>query len=229
MEPITKTKVTARVTTLYMFFGILFTTVLLVANIIATKQVQLGPWTVTAGVLCFPISYILSDVVAEVYGFVAARRIIWIAFTMNLLMVIIFMLAIAWPAPVWYENGEAFATTLGSTPRLLIASLIAYLIGSWANAAIISKMKVAQQGKSFGVRAVVSTIAGELLDSMIFLPIAFLGVIPLEALPMMVVIQVMVKTMYEVIALPLTSFIVRKVKEYEQLDTFDHGVKRSLV
>jgi hypothetical protein len=203
-----------------MFFGILFTTCLLVANIIAAKQIQLGPWVVTAGVLCFPISYILSDVVAEVYGFIAARRIIWIAFGMNLLMVIIFMLAIAWPAPVWYQNSEAFATTLGSTPRLLIASLIAYLIGSWLNAAIISKMKVAQKGKGFGIRAVLSTLAGEFVDSLIFLPIAFLGVLPLE---------VSVKTLYEILALPLTAFVVRKVKAYEQLDTFDDGVKRSLV
>ena len=210
-----------KVSTLYMLFGIIFTTTLLVSNIAAAKQMAIGPWALTAGVLCFPISYILSDVVAEVYGFKAARRITFYAFAMNILMVIIFQIAIHWPAPVWFENNEAFATILGSTPRLLAASMIAYLVGSLVNAKVISKMKVKMEGKHFGVRAVVSTIVGELLDSLIFMPLAFGGIIPWDQMPMMILLQVTAKTLYEIVALPLTGVIVRKVKTYEETDVYD--------
>lgn len=216
------------VSKMYMLFGILFTTCLLVSNVAAGKQFAVGSWSLTAGVLVFPISYILSDVVAEVYGFIAARRIIWYAFAMNLLMVVVFQIALLLPAPEWFENQEAFVTVLSSTPRFMAASLLAYLIGSWVNAAIMSKMKVAQGGKGFAWRAVVSTLFGEFVDSLIFLPAAFLGVIPLAAMPGMILLQVSAKTLYEIVALPLTARVVRWVKHKEQTDVFDHDVRRTL-
>jgi uncharacterized integral membrane protein (TIGR00697 family) len=218
----------AKVSSLYMFFGILFTTCLLVSNVIASKQFMLGPWALTAGVLCFPISYILSDVVAEVYGFIAARRIIWFAFAMNLIMVVIFQIALLLPAPAWFQGSEAFKTVLSSTPRLLAASLVAYLIGSWLNAAVISKMKVSVGELGFGIRAVASTIVGELADSLIFIPVAFAFVLPWDQLPMMILMQVVAKTLYEIIALPLTSRIVKAVKKYEGEDVYDMNVNRGL-
>lgn len=218
-----------KVSSLYMFFGVLFTMCLLVSNIIASKQVTVGNWVLTAGVICFPISYILSDVVAEVYGFIAARRVIWYAFIMNVLMVVIFQLAILWPAPAWYGNSEGFAATLGNTPRMLGASLAAYLVGSWMNAAVLSKMKVMTAGRGFGVRAIVSTIVGELMDSCIFIPLAFIGVVELSAIGQMILLQVAFKTLYEVVMLPVTSRVVKKVKAIEGLDTYDYDVKRSML
>lgn len=216
----------SKVSTLYMFFGILFTTCILISNIAAAKMIQVGPWALTAGVIVFPISYLLSDVVAEVYGYKAARRIMWCGFAMNLLMVIMFGIAIALPAPEWFEMDVAFAAVLGNTPRLLVAGLTAYVIGSWANAAVISKMKVKainKDGAGFGFRAIMSTIVGELLDSCVFIPMAFIGSVPLSEIPMMILLQVFVKTMYEVIALPLTQRIVKKVKEVEGVDVYDVG------
>lgn len=218
-----------KVSPLYMLFGVIFTTCLLVSNIIASKQVVFFNWTLTAAVLCFPISYILSDVVTEVYGFVAARRVIWIAFAMNVFMVIIFQLAMWWQSPAWYTNSTGFAATLGNTPRMLIASLLAYLIGSWVNAVVISRMKVSANGKHFGVRAILSTLFGETVDSLIFIPLAFIGVLPWEQMPMMIALQVLAKTMYEIIMLPITSQLVKKVKAFEGVDVYDTGIKRGLI
>lgn len=221
----------SKVSTLYMFFGILFTTCILISNIAAGKNIMVGPWTLTAGVIVFPISYIMSDVIAEVYGFHAARRVMWLGFAMNLLMVVMFAITIALPAPVWFENQAAFATVLGNTPRLLFAGLISYVFGSWANAAVISKMKVLKQkdgGKGFGWRAVISTIVGESIDSLLFIPLAFVGNVPLGELPMMIILQVLFKTSYEVVMLPVTSRLVKWVKKVEEIDVYDVGETYSL-
>lgn len=221
----------SKVSTLYMFFGILFTTCILISNIIAGKNIQVGPWTLTAGVIVFPISYIMSDVIAEVYGFKAARRVMWLGFAMNLLMVIMFAITIILPAPVWFENQAAFATVLGNTPRLLVAGLVSYVFGSWANAAVISKMKVARKdvgGKGFGWRAIFSTLIGEGIDSLLFIPLAFVGNVPFAELPMMIILQVMFKTAYEVVMLPVTSRLVKWVKRVEGTDVYDTDVKYSL-
>lgn len=221
----------SKVSTLYMFFGILFTTCILISNIIAGKNILVGPWTLTAGVIVFPISYIMSDVIAEVYGFRAARRVMWLGFAMNLLMVIMFTITIWLPAPAWFMNQDAFATVLGNTPRLLIAGLISYIFGSWANAAVISKMKVAKKdvgGKGFGWRAIMSTLVGESIDSMLFIPLSFIGSVPLAELPEMIILQVIFKTAYEVVMLPVTSKLVAWVKKVEDTDIYDEGVKYSL-
>lgn len=221
----------SKVSTLYMFFGILFTTCILISNIIAGKNILVGPWTLTAGVIVFPISYIMSDVIAEVYGFRAARRVMWLGFAMNLLMVIMFTITIWLPAPVWFMNQDAFATVLGNTPRLLVAGLISYIFGSWANAAVISKMKVAKKdvgGKGFGWRAIMSTLVGESIDSMLFIPLSFIGSVPLTELPEMIILQVIFKTAYEVVMLPVTSKLVVWVKKAEDTDIYDEGVKYSL-
>ena len=217
------------ITPLLMFFAVLFVTCLLISNVAAAKMFQLGPWALTSGVLIFPISYIMSDVIAEVYGFKRARNIMWLGFGMNLLMVIYFQIAIALPAPVWYQNGDAFNTVLSSTPRVFIASLLAYAAGSYINAAAISKIKVMTKGKHFGVRAVISTVLGESVDSIIFISIAFAGTMPFTALWQMVVLQLIVKTVYEIIALPITTIVVRKVKKVEGIDTFDKGIKYGIV
>lgn len=216
------------ITPLLMFFGVLFITCLLISNVIASRMIVIGPWEITAGVLVFPIAYIMSDVIAEVYGFKTARYIMWLGFGMNLLMVLYFQAAIHIAAPVWFADAEAFKTALGSTPRLLGASLVAYVCGSYLNAAVISKMKVMMGGKYFGVRAIVSTVVGELVDSCIFITIAFIGALPAGAMVPMILTQVIMKTVYEIVVLPLTSTVVKKVKKVEGLDVYDSKEAYSL-
>lgn len=211
------------VTSLYMFLGVMFTSCLLISNVVANKIIQFGPWGLTAAVIIFPLSYIIGDVLAEVYGFRAARRVMWFGFAMNALMVGLFTIVSYLPVPVWFENGAAYNTVLGSTPRLFAASMLAYIIGSWVNATVLSKMKVKSNGKGFGFRAIVSTLIGEIVDSLIFVPFAFFGNMPFEELIKMMILQVSFKTVYEIVILPVTSVVVKKVKKVDGIDVIDHN------
>ena len=213
-----------QVSVLFMLAGILFASCLLISNIISSKIMIIGQWTVPVGVLVFPLSYIINDVIAEVWGYRKARLIIWSGFAVNLLAVFFFSLSIAMPAAPFYQNQEAFSTVLGNTPRLVAASLMAYLVGSFLNAFIMSRFKVMTEGKGFSIRAVVSTLAGEGADSLIFITVAFAGIFPFEALMTMVLTQALVKTAYEIAVLPLTIVVVRKIKKIEETDTFDYMV-----
>jgi queuosine precursor transporter len=213
-----------RVSILFMFAGILFAICLLIANILATKIILIGSWAAPAGVLIFPIAYILNDVIVEVWGYDKARLIIWAGFAVNLLAVLFFSLAIVVPAAPFWTNQDAFATILGSTPRIILASLMAYLIGSFLNAYVMSKMKVLMKGKEFSVRAILSTLVGETADSLIFITIAFAGNLPVNVLLIMILTQACIKTIYEIIVLPLTIVVVRWVKKIEGVDSNDHHV-----
>lgn len=204
-----------KVSLLFFFTGVLFTTSLLLSNILATKILILWKWEASAGILVFPITYILNDVITEVWGFKKARFIIWTAFGMNVLMLLFFTLAIHLPPASYWPHQEAFAQILGSTPRVVLASLTAYLTGSFINAYVMAKMKLASKGKNFSARAVVSTLFGEGADSMFFVLIAFSGKIPVGALLKMILVQATLKTLYEVLVLPLTIIIVKKVKQAE--------------
>lgn len=206
-----------------MFLGVMFTSCLLISNVVANKIIQFGPWGLTAAVIIFPLSYIIGDVLAEVYGFRAARRVMWFGFAMNALMVGLFTIVSYLPVPVWFENGAAYNTVLGSTPRLFAASMLAYIIGSWVNATVLSKMKVKSNGKGFGFRAIVSTLIGEIVDSLIFVPFAFFGNMPFEELIKMMILQVSFKTVYEIVILPVTSVVVKKVKKVDGIDVIDHN------
>lgn len=208
----------------FMLAGILFTTCLLLANILAIKIIQIGPWAAPAGVLIFPLAYILNDVIAEVWGYRKARLIIWSGFVMNLLMVLFFSLAIAMPSAAFWTDQPIFAKIIGSTPRIVLASILAYLSGSFLNAFIMSRMKIYHQGRKFGVRAIVSTIAGETVDSFLFITVAFAGVFPVKALVVMIITQALMKTIYEILVLPFTTMIVVWVKKYENQDVFDDSV-----
>ena len=201
---------------LFLVLSVIFVVCLLLSNILASKLIKIGSYSITAGVLVFPISYIINDILSEVYGYEDAKKIIYLGFILNLFMVLIFSLAIVLPAPAFYENGEAFKTILGSTPRNCLASLLAYLFGSIINAKIIVKMK--QKNKNFfGVRAIVSTIFGELTDSLIFVLIAFIGKLDITQIMIMIFLQVFIKTLYEVICLPVTARLIVKIKEYEMI------------
>jgi uncharacterized integral membrane protein (TIGR00697 family) len=201
-----------------MLLTMIFVVSLLISNIITSKQVLL-PFniTMTGAVFIFPITYILSDVFSEVYGYKWSRITCYLAFAFNLFMVLIFTLVISTPAPSYWTNQEAFATVLGNTPRILFASLLAFVIGDLANDKVFKKMKSKHQNeiKGFGFRAILSSLCGELVDSLIFLPIAFIGLMPVKTLMIMTVCQVLIKTGYEVVILPITTLVVKKVNKIE--------------
>ena len=198
---------------------ILFVSAMLISNVITSKQIQF-PFgiTMTGAIVIFPITYILSDVFSEVYGYKWSRVTCYFAFSMNLLMVLVFSLVIATPAPAYWQNQEAFATVLGSTPRVMGASLLAYVVGDFVNDRVFRKMKEkhSDELKGFGWRAIISSLVGELCDSLVFVPLAFLGQMPFKTLTTMVVCQVLLKTAYEVIVLPLTTLVAKKANKYEK-------------
>jgi queuosine precursor transporter len=209
---------------LYVFFGILFTACLLISNIVSVKLIQLGPWIITAGVIVFPISYIINDVISEVWGYRKARFIIWCGFAMNLLAIIVYTISIKMPpAPIW-KRQEGFSLVLQNTPRLAFASLVAYLVGSFINSLVMSKMKLKSHGRQFSLRAIVSTLFGESCDSLLFISIAFAGNVPSSILFEMIVIQVILKTLYEIVVLPVTIQVVKAVKKKEGTEIFDENI-----
>ena len=212
------------VSVLFMFAGILFAICLLISNILATKIILIGPWAAPAGVLIFPIAYIINDVIVEVWGYQKARLIIWSGFAVNLLAAIFFTLAIIVPAAPFWQNQTAFSTILGSTPRIIVASLLAYLTGSFLNAFVMSKVKVLMKGRDFSVRAILSTLVGEAADSFIFIIIAFAGNLPFNVLIGMIFTQATIKTIYEIVILPFTILVVNWVKKVEGVDTFDESI-----
>ena len=212
------------VSVLFMFAGILFAICLLISNILATKIILIGSWAAPAGVLIFPIAYIINDVIVEVWGYKKARLIIWSGFAVNLLAALFFTLAIIVPAAPFWQNQVAFSTILGSTPRIIAASLLAYLVGSFLNAFVMSKVKVLMKGKDFSVRAILSTLIGEAADSFIFIIIAFAGNLPFSVLVGMIFTQACIKTVYEIVILPFTILVVNWVKKVEGVDTFDKSI-----
>lgn len=213
-----------QVSVAFMACGLLFTTCLIVANIVEQKLISIGPIEATAGLLIFPVSYIINDIIAEVWGYRKARLIIWYGFLMNFLTVIIFRLSIVVPGSENFSHQEAFQLVLGNTERISLASFVAFLIGSFLNAMVMSKMKLFQKGRNFSLRAVVSTLVGEGADSLVFFTIAFVGVIPNGDLMTLILTQTAMKTGYEILVLPLTNVIVRWVKRKEQEDVFDEGI-----
>lgn len=216
------------VSVLFMFAGILFATCLLISNILATKIMMIGPWAAPAGVLIFPIAYILNDVITEVWGFARARLIIWTGFAVNVLAVLFFTAGIVIPGAPFWQNQEAFAIVLGNTPRIVAASMSAYLVGSFLNAFIMSRMKVMTKGKGFSARAIISTLVGESADSFIFIIIAFADIFPLGVLLTMILTQAIIKTVYEILILPVTVWVVNFVKRAEGVDTFDNNLSYNL-
>lgn len=213
-----------KVSVAFMMAGLLFTVCLIVANIIEQKLINIGPIQATAGLIIFPISYIVNDLIAEVWGFRKARLIIWYGFLMNFIAVLAFKISIWLPGSEFFTHQEAFETVLGNTFRITIASFTAFLVGSFVNAYIMSKMKVLQKGKGFSLRAVVSTIFGQGFDSIVFFSLAFYAVLPTKELLFLILTQTAMKTVYEIMVLPLTAVIVKWVKKKEETDVIDHEV-----
>lgn len=212
-----------------MVLGIVFCVCLVAANLLETKVVQLGPVAVTAGLIVFPVSYIINDCIAEVWGFRKARLIIWMGFLMNFFVVVLGQLAIAIPAAPFWQGEEAFDFVFGMAPRIAAASLMAFLVGSFINAYVMSRMKVASQGRHFSARAILSTVAGESADSLIFFPLAFGGLMPVNELVKMMVVQVVLKTAYEVVILPVTIRVVNYIKRVDDSDVYDEHISYNVL
>jgi queuosine precursor transporter len=217
---------TARSSPLLLILAALFVTVLLTSNLIAVKLVAFGPLTLPAAVIVFPLSYLFGDVLTEVYGYATTRRIIWLGFFCNLVFVLFILAAGALPgAPGAWDAGaqSAFARILGFTPRLLAASFVAYVAGEFLNSFVMARLKIATRGRWLWTRTIGSTLAGQGVDSAIFITVAFAGVLPAAILLQTILYQWAFKTAYEVIATPLTYALVAALKRRERQDPFDVG------
>jgi queuosine precursor transporter len=206
----------------FVILAAFFVTCLLAANILIVKQIDVFGLTLPAAIIIFPLSYIFGDALTEVYGYSQARRVIWLGFFCNLLLVAaIWLVGILPSAPV-FEAQSAYDRILGNTPRFLIASFAAYLAGEFVNSFIMSKMKVATKGRWLWSRTITSTIAGEGLDTIIVLSISFWGVLPFDILGGMVLWHWLLKSAYEIVATPLTYWLVGYLKRTEKKDVYDY-------
>jgi uncharacterized integral membrane protein (TIGR00697 family) len=202
-----------------------FVTCLVAANIVSVKLIDLHGLILPAGIVIFPISYIIGDVLTEVYGYSQARRVIWLGFACNLMLVATIAIAQVLPAAGFWDGQAAFDRILGAAPRLLLASFLAYLVGEFANAYVLAKMKIATQGRWLWTRTIGSTLIGQALDSAVFITLAFAGIIPLGGLVTAIVTQWLAKTAYEALATPVTYLVVGFLKRREQLDVYDRDTR----
>lgn len=218
------------VSKLFLIITVVYVTCLLLSNLVAGKM-----WAVTsnitlpAAVILFPITYIFGDIFTEVYGFKNARIIIWLGFVCSFFAVGVYMITIGLPHPDFWTNQEAYATVLGTTPRVAAASFIGYLFGEFSNSMVLSKLKVMTGGKKLWVRTILSTLVGEGFDSVIFVTVSFWGTMENATLLQMIFFQYLFKVCYEIIFTPVTYAIVNWIKRKEEMDTFDYNVKYRIV
>ena len=222
------TKSKQQVSVLFMLFSILFCVCLIAANILETKQISVLGVSLTGGLIVFPISYIINDCVCEVWGFQKARLLIWTGFAMNFFFVTMGALCDWIPGAPYWNNDAGFHAIFGLAPRVAAASFVAFIVGSFANAYVMSKMKIRDKGRNFSLRAILSTVVGESFDSIFFFPLALGGVVPTDELPKLMLWQIVLKTVYEVIALPITIRVVKSLKSHEGEDVYDNDVNYSI-
>ena len=217
-----------QVSVLFMLFCMLFCVCLITANVLETKQMAFGPISITGGLIVFPVSYIINDCVCEVWGYKKARLLIWLGFSMNFLFVMFGALCDALPGAPYWNNEAGFHAIFGLAPRVAAASFVAFVIGSFINAYVMSKMKISSNGKNFSLRAILSTIFGETADSLIFFPLALGGIVPNSELPVLIISQIVLKTLYEIVILPITIQVVKFTKRHEGIDEYDNNIKYNI-
>jgi queuosine precursor transporter len=199
-----------------------FVTVYLCSNLIGPgKPATIAGFTFGAGVLFFPISYIFGDILTEVYGYARARKVIWCGFAAMAFAALMATIVVALPPADGWPHQAAYATVFGQTPRIVLASMIAYFCGEFVNSYVLAKMKLASDGKRMSLRFVASTICGEGIDSLLFYPIAFYGLWNNDLLLKVMLAQWGLKVAVEIVFLPLTVLIVRWLKKAENEDHFD--------
>jgi uncharacterized integral membrane protein (TIGR00697 family) len=214
-----------KISSLYVVLTVFFVACLMISNIISGRLVQIGNFTLTSAIFIFPITYIFGDILTEVYGFERSRLVIWLGMFVNILMSSYFFFIIQTPTPVFFKNADAYRIVLGSTPLLVFASILGYFVGEFSNSTFLSIMKKVTKGKFLWIRTIGSTVVGEFVDTLIFISIAFINILPINVLIQLIIIQYSFKTLYEIAATPLTYWIIAKIKKAECLDTFDYGIK----
>jgi uncharacterized integral membrane protein (TIGR00697 family) len=210
---------------LFLYLSVAFVVCLLLSNLITGQLVQVFGMVFTAGLLIFPITYILGDVFTEVYGFSSSRRVIWIGFVCNFIAVLIYLGTLALPSPEFWEDQHAYVTVLGTSSRIFIASVVAYLFGSFLNAIIISKIKVAMSGKWLWCRTILSSLVGHAFDTVIFITIAFWGIYDAPVIWQMFFAEYIWKMGYEILLTPVTCLVIYRIKKIENIDVYDVGEK----
>lgn len=209
----------------FVFVVAIFVTCLVTANIISVKLINVFGLVLPAGILIFPISYISGDILTEVYGYAQARKVIWLGFFCNFIVVIAVWLGRIIPPASFWDAQLAYERILGFTPRLLAASFLAYLIGEFFNAFVMAKMKIVTNGRWLWMRTIGSTLVGQGLDSMVFITLAFAGTIPSKALVLAVITQWLIKSAYEAAATPLTYISVGFLKRRDGMDVYDYNTR----
>jgi len=201
----------------------MFVVILLVSNLVAQKICMIGPLAVSGAVLLFPITYIFGDVFTEVYGFSSSRRAIWLGFFGTALLYLVAAAVIALPgAPDW-KNQQAFTVVFGFIPRILIASLIAFWAGEFANSYTMARMKILTNGRMLWTRTVGSTVVGQGVDTILVITLTFAGRYPVRTLVNIIVTGYLLKVAYEVLATPVTYFVIGRLKVAENSDPFDRN------
>jgi queuosine precursor transporter len=203
----------------------LFVATLVASNIIAVKIATLGPFSVPAAIVIFPLAYLFGDVLTEVWGYRVARTVIWTGFLANIVVVLFIAAAIAIPSNPHYTDQAAYARVLGESPRLVVASLTAYLLGEFLNAFVLARLKIATKGRMLWTRTIGSTVIGQGVDSAVFITLGFAGTQPWSLLIIIIRDVWVVKVLYEVIATPLTYALVTALKRMEGIDTYDRDTK----
>lgn len=204
--------------------SVTFVVVLLISNLTAMKPLALPAWLhlqMDGGNILFPISYIFGDILVEVYGYARSRRVIWLGFGTNAAAALVFSLVVAWPPAAGWELQGAFASVLGQTPRIVAASLAAFLCGEFTNAYVLAKMKILTRGRWLWTRTIGSTVAGQLVDSALFTVLAFAGLWSPETIVKVIAGNYLFKVAYEALATPATYAIVRALKRRENEDVYD--------
>ncbi len=209
----------------YRYLGtiaVFFVSILLISNVASAKIVEFGPFTFDGGTLLFPLSYIFGDILTEVYGYKNTRGVIWLGFFSALMMSVIFIVVGKLPAAPGWDNQAAYDAILGLTPRIVVASLIAYFSGEFSNSFILAKMKILTKGKWLWTRTIGSTIVGELVDSALFVSIAFIGILPGSLVFTLIVSNYVFKTLVEIVFTPATYAIIGFLKKHEREDYYDY-------
>lgn len=198
-----------------------FVVVLLISNLLAQKVVRLGHFSTSGAVILFPITYIFGDVFTEVYGYAASRRAIWLGFFGTALLYAVSAVVIALPADPEWHNQSAFVTVFGILPRILVASLIAFWAGEFANSYTMARLKLLTGGQLLWTRTVGSTVVGQAVDTTLVIALTFAGRVSASKLLAMIASGYVLKVAYEVLATPLTYLVVNSLKRAEHVDTFD--------
>ncbi len=203
---------------------------LLISNLIAGKLWQIANGIVVpAAVILFPVTYIIGDILTEVYGFKKAKTVIWLGFACSFFAVMIYSITIILPSPEYFANSDAYRAVLGTAPRVAVASFVGYLLGEFSNSVVLSKLKVKTKGKRLWFRTILSTVIGEGFDTVIFITISFWGTMGTSDLITMMVGQYLFKVCYEALFTPVTYVVINWVKKKEDIDTFDYNIKYNFI